>query len=69
MTLRTDHIWGKPLARQTERGPDLSCRRPRMLYELGAQRPQSSTLGWELLGEKSRLPEWAGIYDSRTQWR
>jgi hypothetical protein len=32
--LRTDHIWEKPLARQTEQGIDLSRQRPRMLYEL-----------------------------------
>jgi hypothetical protein len=33
-TLRTDHIWDKPLAQQTEQGPDPSHQRPQMLYEL-----------------------------------
>jgi hypothetical protein len=37
MALRTDHIWEKLLAQQTEQSPDLSCQRFRMLYELGAR--------------------------------
>jgi hypothetical protein len=35
-----------------------------MLYDLGARRLQSRALGWELLGEISRLPEQASVYDT-----
>jgi hypothetical protein len=41
MTLRTDHIWENPLARQTEQGFDLNHQRPRILYELDTQCLQS----------------------------
>jgi hypothetical protein len=41
MTLRTDHTWEKPLARQTEQGFDPSRQRPQMLYDLGTGCPQS----------------------------
>jgi hypothetical protein len=34
-TLRTNHAWEKPLARQTEQGFDTSHQRPLMFYELG----------------------------------
>jgi hypothetical protein len=35
MTLRTDHIWEKPLAQQTEKGPNSGRQKLQMLYELG----------------------------------
>jgi hypothetical protein len=66
--IRTYHSWEKPLAQQTKHGFDLSHQRPRMLYELGTWCPQSWALGWEPLGEKSRLPEQAGKYDSHSRW-
>jgi hypothetical protein len=34
MVLRTDHIWEKILAQQTEQGLDPGRQRPRMLYKL-----------------------------------
>jgi hypothetical protein len=64
MTLRNDHTWETSLAQQTEHGPDPSHQRLQMLYELGAWHKQSWALSWELLSEKSRLPERTGSYDS-----
>jgi hypothetical protein len=68
MTLRTDHIWEKPLARQIEQGLDLSHQKPQILYELGTRCLQSWALSQEPLGEKSRPPEQAGKCDSHTRW-
>jgi hypothetical protein len=63
MALRTDHTWEKSSAQQTEWGPDSGRQRLRMLYELDAWHPQSWALSWELLSEKSRLSERAGVYN------
>jgi hypothetical protein len=68
MALRTDHTREKSLAQQTEQGPGPSHQRLWMLYELGARRYQSWGLSWEILGEKSRLSERTGNYDSYA-WR
>jgi hypothetical protein len=68
MALRTDHTWEKSSAQQTEWGPNLGHQKLRMLYELGAWRPQSWALSWEVLGEKSRLPKRSSNYNSYA-WR